>query len=550
MFSFFLRKARRPVMKSHNASKSFRPQIEALEDRWMPSGGILDPTFGTGGVVTTQVASTSAALALATGPSDGKVVMAGYADMGTKNTVDYDFAVVRYNLDGTLDKTFGGSGKVTTAFGGASDDIAYAVTVLPNGKILAAGRTSNDFALARYNIDGTLDKTFGGKGTGRVATDFNQHSTDLGLSMIVQPDGKIVVAGMTTPQNQNSNTIADLALVRYNSDGSLDTSFGVGGKASSRFALPISYQVSGDSVSVALDRGAGPLDLNTGKIVVEVALAGSYVGVARYNTNGSPDTSFGGGTGYTYVTTINGREPASVVVQTDDRIVLSGRSLTDSGIAVVRLNSDGTPDASFGSGGLIDITPSTEFYNPGSMTIQSDGKILLSAGYNNGTVVARLNSADGQLDTSFGVQGIASCSAPYLARAEIALEPDGRIVVGGVGQMAAVRFLATGPQIGSLSANPSPVTAGANLTLTASNISDANPGATITQVAFYADSNGDGVLDSGDALLGYGSQTAPGTWSFTFSTAGMASGTFAVFAMAEDSYGAFGDPLATTETVI
>jgi hypothetical protein len=109
---------------------------------------------------------------------------------------------------------------------------------------------------------------------------------------------------------------------------------------------------------------------------------------------------------------------------------------------------------------------------------------------------------------------------------------------------ALARFLAAGPHVGSFTTSPNPVTAGSNLTLTASNITDANPGATSTQGAFYLDTDGNGVLDSGDTLLGYGSQSSTGTWTFTFSTAGWATGSYTLFAQAQDSYGAFSDPLA------
>ena len=114
---------------------------------------------------------------------------------------------------------------------------------------------------------------------------------------------------------------------------------------------------------------------------------------------------------------------------------------------------------------------------------------------------------------------------------------------------ALARFLAAGPQIGSFTASPNPVSAGSSVTLTASSITDANAGATITQVAFHVDSNGDGVLDSGDALLGYGRQSSTGTWTFTFSASGTA-GTYTLFAVATDSYGVLGDPLAATLQVI
>jgi hypothetical protein len=120
------------------------------------------------------------------------------------------------------------------------------------------------------------------------------------------------------------------------------------------------------------------------------------------------------------------------------------------------------------------------------------------------------------------------------------LQGDGRIVLGGT---ALARYLAAGPQIGSFTANLNAVASGSNTTLSATNIQDANPNATITQVAFYVDSNGNGVLDPADALLGYGTN-ANGTWTYSFSTAGWAPGSYTLFARATDSLGVIGDPVA------
>src|SRR5262249_7198339 len=104
-------------------------------------------------------------------------------------------------------------------------------------------------------------------------------------------------------------------------------------------------------------------------------------------------------------------------------------------------------------------------------------------------------------------------------------------------------FEAAGPQVGSLTVTA----AGTNLTLTASGLTDANPGATVTQVAYYLDSNGDGVLDAGDVRIG---QASSGPWTITYSTTGLAPGTHMFFAQAQDSYGALGDPLASTFQVL
>jgi hypothetical protein len=180
-------------------------------------------------------------------------------------------------------------------------------------------------------------------------------------------------------------------------------------------------------------------------------------------------------------------------------------------------------------------------------------------------MVARYNPTDGSADTSFGVNGVAVSGqvqepnapgfAVLFAPVAVALEPNGRIVVAGSStgtgkyNFAVARFLATGPEISSFSAAPNPVAPGSSVTLTASGVTPLNPGSTVTQVAFYVDSNGDGVLDAGDTLLGTGTQTGTGTWTFTFDTSGWASGTYTLFAQAEDSYGAGSDPLALSLAV-
>jgi uncharacterized delta-60 repeat protein len=286
--------------------------------------------------------------------------------------------------------------------------------------------------------------------------------------------------------------------------------------------------------------------------------------VVRLNTNGSPDTSFGSnGAGYVSISTLNNGDVAAVAVQSDDRIVVAGINpgtlTTGQDIGLARFNPDGTPDAAFGSGGIV-VSPLPNDERARSLAIQSDGKIVVAGdsydlSLTNGTdpfMVARYNAADGGLDTSFGTGGIAVSTGFNVSadKVDVALEPDGRIIVAGTApfgtgnRFALARFLATGPQIGSFTASPNSVTAGSDVTLTAGNITDPNPGAGATQVAFYLDTNGNGAQDTSDKLLGYGTQTGAGTWTFTFSTSGLAPGPSVFFAVAEDSYAALSDPLA------
>ena len=241
--------------------------------------------------------------------SDGKIVVAGYSSIG-----GYDnFALIRYNPNGSLDTSFNGTGKVTTAIGSVHDR-GNSVAIQSDGKIVVAGYSQNsnyDFAVVRYNPNGSLDTTF--NGTGKVTTAFGT-SNDVGNSVAVQSDGKIVVAGQTIIGSND-----DFALVRYNSNGSLDTNFNGAGKVTT-------------AIGSFGDRAHSMAMLSDGKIVVagESYMGGSAYdfALARYNSNGSLDTSFNG-TGK--VTTAFGSSDDignSVAVQSDGKLVVAGYALT------------------------------------------------------------------------------------------------------------------------------------------------------------------------------------------------------------------------------
>ncbi len=185
------------------------------------TNGTLDTSFSSTGKVITQVGVGDAVANSVGIQSDGKIVAAGYC---VSEANGGDFAVVRYNTDGSLDTSFNGSGKVVTSLSNSSD-YASSVAIQPDGKIVVAGRSSTstggDFAVVRYNNDGTLDTSF--SGTGKVATSIGSNSNDYAASVGIQSDGKIVAAG-----GSNSGNF-DFAVVRYNTDGTLDTSFSATG---------------------------------------------------------------------------------------------------------------------------------------------------------------------------------------------------------------------------------------------------------------------------------------------------------------------------------
>ncbi len=208
--------------------------------------GDLDSSFGTGGLVTTDVAGNADRGYSIAIQSDGYIVVAGYANPGS-----YDgFAVARYASDGFLDPSFGTGGLVTTDMSGNSDQ-GRSIAIQADGKIVVAGYAYDSgydsFALARYNADGSLDISFGTGG--KVTTDMSGNS-DRGHSVAIQSNGKIVVAGYAYDSGYDS-----FAIARYNSDGSLDTSFATDGK--------VITDIAGNS-----DQGHSLVIDGDGKIVV------------------------------------------------------------------------------------------------------------------------------------------------------------------------------------------------------------------------------------------------------------------------------------------
>jgi uncharacterized delta-60 repeat protein len=367
--------------------------------------GDLDPTFGAGGKVTTDFGGNETAWGLALQP-DGKAVVAGTRfDPGPSD----DFVLARYTASGALDSTFDGDGKVTTDFGGRSDG-ADDVAIQADGKIVAAGSgfpaqvRPLDFALARYNRDGTLDTTFGDGG--KVLTTFEPNSIDGANGVVIQPDGKIVAAGSTRSGQTREFAVArylpngsldpsfggdglvvtpisagiafdlavqpdgkliaagwsnpggfDIAMARYNPDGSLDSSFGGGG-----IVVPSSFRPASTYASHVLV-------LRDGKILV------GGTGLVRFNSDGSVDRSFGAG----------GRAATDLglvtpVLQPDGKIIAAG-SIQASGqfsdFGVVRLTAGGRIDSTFGRRGKV----TTDFRPQDDATdaaLLANGKLIVS----------------------------------------------------------------------------------------------------------------------------------------------------------------------------
>ncbi|MFF3891093.1 calcium-binding protein [Streptomyces sp. NPDC001914] len=332
--------------------------------------GTLDTGFGGDGTVTTAVNNMVPAPGLqwseahaVTLQSDGKIVVVG------SSWRDYEdccwFVVARYNPDGTLDNTFSGDGRFFADFDGPTE--ARDVAIDPNGRIVAAGYTGGRMAVLRLTGNGTADTTFGGDGTvtANPAGPVLQEGGD-GRALAVQPDGKIVVGG------QVGSTGFDFALMRFTTDGGVDTSFDGDGIVRTDF---------GDYESVE------GLALQPDGKIVAAGASGSRFALARYLPNGALDTSFDG----------NGRiitpggGAADVALQPGDgRIVVAGSNGPGGDFAVLRYNSDGSQDTGFGTGGVA----TADFGGTDSargVALQPDGRIVAAGagGVGNDFALAR-----------------------------------------------------------------------------------------------------------------------------------------------------------------
>ena len=410
--------------------------------------GGLDSSFGGDGKVVTDFgANDDGANAVAVQP-DGKTVAVGYFFdyLGDSPLPAEDFALARYNRDGSLDDTFGSGGKVTTDFATReltfdylAQDHATAVGVQPDGRIVVAGwavesmafgriHTDTNFALARYNPDGTLDRSFGRDG--RVITDLTGPvgddrtlSNDIARSLAIQADGRIVVAGVADLGGAAAGG-GDFAVVRYDADGTLDAGFGRGGKVTTDFAGEL------DSISgVALQ--------SDGRIVAAGGAStdgASDAALARYTPTGELDDTFGRGGKVTTDFAGAGDDGASsVAIRPDGRILTAGTTLA-------RYRSNGTLDPSFGDAGRVTEKPTNGF---NAIALQLDGKIVVAGSSRAGFSLSRYD-ADGSPDTDFHGDGTTTADfgdeggvlptdtgiVPARAAA-VAIQPDGRIVVAG-----------------------------------------------------------------------------------------------------------------------
>lgn len=374
--------------------------------------GGLDPSFDDDGLVNTTIGSFDVANSIAI-QQDGKLVVAGYRRNGSGDS-DVDFAVVRYNQNGSLDTSFDGDGKVTTSFGTGSES-ANAVAIQNDGKIVVAGSANNKFTVVRYNFDGSLDLSF--DGDGKVQTDFGAEFATAN-SVAIQTDGKLVVAGIVSVGGQ-----FDFGVVRYLANGSLDPTFGSNGRVTTAVGF-----LNDHANSVAV-QGDGKIVVG-GYSQVSAEPYTVHFSLVRYNIDGSVDPGFGKGGGVITPDQNVVNQGLSLAVQPDGKIVLAGNSGGD--FAFVRYNPDGSIDQSFGTNGKAVVPNTSTVY---SIAIQPDGKIVAAGtsynGTNNDFALVRLES-NGSLDPSFGNNGRVVTSVHGDDRAyAVAIQSDGRLVVAG-----------------------------------------------------------------------------------------------------------------------
>jgi uncharacterized delta-60 repeat protein len=361
---------------------------------------------------------------------------------------------------GTLDTSFGTNGRALAMVTGNFSS-GEAIAEQPDGKIIVAGATPGFALLARFNTDGTLDNGFGTNGI--TLTDVDA-SNDFVGSVAVQPDGKIIAGGVRF----NAQAVGQAMVMRHLPNGSLDNSFGTAGIRTITFTGAGSSFIQG----LALQPD--------GRIAAcgERYTNGNWESfVLRLNTDGSTDNSFG--IVQLDIVTTGDDNATDITLQDDGKVVVCGSvvSTNGGGMFVARMNSSGSFDSGFGTGGKLVLDIGDGGTDKGrSVRVQPDGKVLVCGvvdtdnGYRIG--VARL-LADGTLDNSFGSNGAVQVNLGVddWATPSLALQPDGRIVIGSANnagnppRVKVIRLLPDGtldPSFGTNGIGTSNATSGNN----------------------------------------------------------------------------------------
>jgi len=356
----------------------------------LAASGTLDSTFGTNGIVTTQFNNLPSSASEVLLQTDGKIII-----LGTIKLSDGQFKkiIARYKSNGTLDTLFGDNGKILieiASFSGSK------IALQPDGKLIVGGLSGGKIAVVRYNSNGTQDTTFGTNGMGNVRF-FSEARQSL-ADMMIQFDGKIVMVGDHTLGQSN---FTDLFIARFNSNGTPDETFVANG-----------FNIIDDTYfpNNRYNYGKAGFIQPDGKIIILGNMMDNdgknQLSMARINQDGSLDTSTFGTNGKGTATfAFTNFQSYNMTVQTDGKIIVLAAK--DGNVALVRCNSNGTLDTSFGGTGIM----TTDFggeEQTDDLVIQSDGKIIIegktSGLYSSDFLLVRYNR-DGSLDTTFGANG-------------------------------------------------------------------------------------------------------------------------------------------------
>jgi uncharacterized delta-60 repeat protein len=356
--------------------------------------GTLDPSFGDGGMVWLNYRGAQA-YGLVTQP-DGKIVLVGATQAG--------FAVFRLLPNGALDPTFGANGLASMLIGVTGNFVS--VVLQPDGKIVAAGGAvfsggrGYDFVVARYLANGTLDPSFGEAGIATAGFGPGPFQDDYGRSVSVLPDGRIVVGGFT--ETNGTRPTENFAVAMFNADGSLDSTFGTGGK------VTIDVRGTPDSPGVIQALAGGKVAIAGGTAETTSVSSQFNASAVRLNADGTKDTSFGDG-GISLPSIGSGVHSLVFDVKIDGsgRLLLSGLHNADFG--VYRLTPSGQLDPSFGEGGVVATDFGSRSDTVFSILLQPDGKIVAvgTSGTTSNTfgISAARYETSGKLDPTFGVAG-------------------------------------------------------------------------------------------------------------------------------------------------
>ncbi len=389
--------------------------------------GSLDSIFGINGI-STKFKGTDISVRQVAVQKDGKIVV-----FAGCNYCNPEFILYRYNVNGLPDSTFGVNGMVNWSNNAAQkyySGNASSLVLLDNGKILVAGyylyqvdptlpNAQYEFALGRFNSNGTRDSTFGING--RVHSQIGERHEAYGKTLAIQADEKIIVGGYMYKTGGYTN-----CLVRYHSDGKIDSSFGLYGIAE----MPIGGYIS----SIAIQKDGRILFMGN-----DSKNNSTFISLARFNNNGTIDKTFDNdGLVTTSLGVMGDISGNMLTLQSDGKIFITGYAILEtdkksSHIALVRYNVNGSLDNTFDKDGIVLTQIDSNRSSASSIVIQSDRKIVISGNTTISTTsypcLIRYNS-DGSLDSTFDFDGKVVVPVEFRAgSSSVVLQSDNKIVI-------------------------------------------------------------------------------------------------------------------------